>query len=404
MANQLLNDGRWLLPEGVEELRPRQARNIERLQRRLTDLFHVWGYELVIPPLIEYVESLLTGAGEDLDLQSFKITDQLNGRLMAVRADMTPQAARIDAHCLRQDVPTRLCYLGPVLRTKPQGINRTRSPIQVGAELYGHGGDESDIEILRLMIATLLSANIGPFYLDLGHTAIFRSLAQSAGLTGEQEKCLFEVMQRKAVTELDAMLGEFDIDDSKRQMLRCLPDLNGDDSTLETARDRLQGAPQAVFEAIQHLERITSALRRQYPDVPLHFDLAELRGYHYQNGVVFAAFAPGQGQEIARGGRYDGIGAVFGRARPATGFSSDLQALMALSRDEKIRRDGILAPWSDEPELEAKVAELRMHGERVVYLLPGQVDAPAEQGCYRKLRKIDGEWRVESLPEASKGK
>lgn len=393
----MTDKNRWLLPEGIEEMLPKQAEHLERLRRQLIDLFHSWGYELVITPLVEYLESLLIGSGDDLDLQTFKLTDQLSGRLMGLRADITPQVARIDAHRIRRDAPTRLCYVGAVLHTRPTGFASTRSPVQVGAELYGHAGIESDLEVLHLMVETLVTTGITDIYLDLGHVSIFRDLARDAELSHEQELTLFDALQRKAKPEINALLAELPIGDQARKMLVSLVDLNGGEEVLANAREALKGAGAGVHRALDELQRVAAAVRRRYPQVPLHFDLAELRGYYYKTGLVFAAFASGHGQEIARGGRYDQIGAVFGRARPATGFSADLKTLIAIGADAPQPVRAILAPHVNDTDLEQQVQALRKQGERVIYALPGQAGTVAELGCDRILDKQSGQWRVKKL-------
>lgn len=388
-------DERWLLPEGVEELLPPQAEHMEQLRRRLLDLFHVWGYQLVIPPLIEYVESLLVGTGRDLDLQTFKLTDQLTGRLLGVRADMTPQVARIDAHRLQREAPTRLCYLGPVLRTRPDGFGRSRSPLQVGAELYGHGGIESDVEVLELMAAALTAAGMNSLHIDFGHVGIFRGLAQRAGLSAEQEAFLFDALQRKAAPEIAEFFNESSLDKEQCRMFVDLVDLNGGEEVLAEAGERLRAAGDAVLGALENLRQIAAAARARLPGVPFHYDLAELRGYRYQTGVVFAAFVPGYGQEIARGGRYDDVGRAFGRARPATGFSMDLKTLVALSPQRTQASAAILAPYSDDPELRAFVQMLRQQGECVVYAYSGQAGDAGAMGCDRLIVKNGARWEVQ---------
>lgn len=388
---------RWLLPEGIVELLPEQAQQLELLRRLLLDNFNHWGYELVMPPLMEYLESLQVGTGNDLDLQTFKLIDQLTGRLMGIRADMTPQVARIDAHILKRDVPTRLCYIGPVLHTKSSGFERSRSPLQVGAELYGHAGIESDVEILRLMVETLTQAGVENIHIDLGHVGIYRELVKEAGLSADQEVTLFEALQRKARPDIDACLEQWSVKSPVREQLSSLVDLNGDRAVLAKARDVFAEAGDSVKAALQNLTQIADLAERHIGDLPLYFDLAELRGYRYQTGVVFAAFVPGHGQEIARGGRYDAIGEAFGRARPATGFSTDLKNLISLSQKGVPTASGIFVPVSDDQTLDAKVAELRGQGERVVVMLPGQQGIAADFGCDRVLQQNDKGWEVLSV-------
>jgi ATP phosphoribosyltransferase regulatory subunit len=385
----------WLLPEGIEEVLPPAAWRLEIARRELLDLYARWGYELIIPPLIEYLESLLTGAGNDLDLQTFKITDQLNGRMMGLRADMTPQAARIDAHPLQREVPSRLCYLGTVLHTRTDGFGGSRSPMQVGAELFGHAGVESDIEILDLVLETLSLLAIPDVHLDLGHVGIFRGLASDAGLSPHQENELFDALQRKAVTEIGELLDTCVSNLQQRQRLAALAGLNGGIDVLEQARTRLAGAGSGVMTALDNLSAIAESLQQRAGAVTLNFDLAELRGYNFHTGMVFAVFVPGCGQEVARGGRYDSIGEVFGRARPATGFSTDLKILMDLSqRDFGHPGSAILAPADVDPALTAAVQQLRQAGERVVCALPGQAGRAADMGCERTLVRGNGGWVV----------
>lgn len=388
----------WLLPEGIDELLPAQARALERLRRDLLDTYTSWGYQMVVTPFIEFLESLLTGTGRDLDLQTFKLTDQVSGRLLGVRADITPQAARIDAHRLRHDAPTRLCYIGSVLRTRADGLSGSRSPLQIGAELYGHAGVESDVEIVCLMMETLRVAGLDEIYLDLGHVGIFRTLAEAAGLDAQQEGELFEALQRKAASEIGELLDRFGLAADMRRMLSALVELNGDEEVLPRARELLAGAPAAVFAAIDYVEAVANQLRQVLPGLPVHFDLAELRAYHYQTGVVFAAFVPGEGQEVARGGRYDEIGEVFGRARPATGFSADLKTLIRLGSTRHEPLEGaVLAPSELDPELMQKIGELRASGTVVIRALPGQVGDAAEMGCAHRLEKQGGQWDLVPL-------
>jgi ATP phosphoribosyltransferase regulatory subunit len=388
----------WLLPEGIEEMLPEQAWRLEILRRRLLDTYRAWGYALIMPPMIEFLESLLTGTGHDLDLQTFKLTDQLTGRLLGIRADMTPQAARIDAHALKREEPVRLCYLGTVLHTRPDGFAGSRSPLQVGCELFGHAGIESDLEVLGLMLETLAVTGIEQVHLDLGHVGIFRALAEGAGLTPEQESELFDVLQRKALPEIESLLDSFGTPAPWRERLARLATLHGDAAVLDQARTVLAGAGDAVTASLDNLLAIARQVQRRWPHLPLHFDLAELRGYGYQTGVVFAAFVPGCGQEVARGGRYDQIGEVFGRARPATGFSADLRTLMALSK-AALDADGgaVFAPAVDAPALAEAIRALRAADERVIVALPGQAGGARAMGCDRELVEQGAGWVVKKL-------
>ncbi len=391
---------RWLLPEGIEELLPAEASRLEALRRRLLDLYATWGYAQVMPPFIEYLESLLVGSGSDLDLETFKLTDQLTGRLMGVRADMTQQVARIDAHRLQHEAPTRLCYLGTVLRARPDGPGGSRSPLQVGAELYGHAGIESDAEVVALMIETLEACGIRDVHLDLGHVGIFRGLTAAAGLDELREAELFEMLQRKARAELEAAVAGMPQEHASR--LLALVDLNGGDEVLDAARERLAGATAEVDAALASLAGVAEVLRRERPELVLHFDLAELRGYRYHTGVVFAALVPGHGEAIARGGRYDDVGRFFGRARPATGFSTDLRTLLRLSDGQATAQveSGIFAPADADPALCAAIRELRERGERVVRALPGQVGGAAEMDCDHELVRNDDGWEIRTVEDA----
>jgi len=314
----------WLLPENVEDVLPPQAWRMEDLRRALLDLFRSRGYELVIPPLMEYVDSLLTGVGADLDLKTFKLVDQLSGRLMGVRADITPQVARIDAHLLTANAVNRLCYAGSVLHTQPDGFHRSREPIQLGAELYGEAGANADLEILTLMIDALHAGGVQDIQLDIGHVGVYRALAAEAGLNGEVEHQLFEALQAKdssAVARLTATLAP-----ALRAAFAALPQLYGTRSVLAEARQRLPQLP-AVVQALDTLDTLERGMAGR--QIEAAYDLAELRGYGYHSGVVFAAYTRGRSRAIAQGGRYDEVGRVFGRARPATGFSLDLRELVA---------------------------------------------------------------------------
>ena len=314
----------WLLPENVEDVLPPQAWRMEDMRRALLDLFRSRGYQLVVPPLMEYVDSLLTGVGADLDLKTFKLVDQMTGRLMGVRADITPQVARIDAHLLAANAVNRLCYAGSVLHTQSDGFHRSREPIQIGAELYGEAGAEADLEILTLMLQGLSACGVESVQLDIGHVGVYRALAQAAGLSAEIEHQLFGALQAKdssAVSVLTAGLPA-----SLRDAFAALPMLYGDRSVLAEARVRLPQLP-AVQAALDMLEALDQGLG----NVEAAYDLAELRGYGYHSGVVFAAYSGGRSHAIAQGGRYDEVGRVFGRARPATGFSLDLRELAIVS-------------------------------------------------------------------------
>jgi len=391
-----MNKETWLLPEGIEEVLPPQAEYLEGIRRALLDLYHSYGYELVIPPFIEYLESLLTGTGDDLDLKTFKLTDQLNGRMMGVRADMTPQVARIDAHQLGRETPTRLCYMGTVLHTRAEGFDASRAPLQIGLELYGHKGSESDVEVFQLMVATLSACGVEDVYYDLGHVGIYRGLVNQAGLDMQQESQLFDALQRKAKPEIKEMLSNWSLDSKVNDMLLALADLNGDD-VIDKAGTVLAAASDEVKAAIQELSNIAEAIKARIPGISLHYDLAELRGYHYHTGVVFAAFVQDKGSAIAQGGRYDGIGEVFGNARPATGFSSDLKTLLAFNTDTVVQKPGIFAPNEQDAALQSAITAARENGERVIVELPGQVgDAKAMQ-CDRRFIAEKGKWVIKPV-------
>jgi len=397
MIKNGVTNNRWLLPQGIEEALPADAARLETLRRELLDLYASWGYQLVMPPMIEFLESLLTGTGYDLDLQTFKLIDQLTGQSLGLRADMTPQVARIDAHQLKKEAPNRLCYMGTVLHTMPDGFGSSRSPFQAGAELYGHGGIESDVEVLCLMVETLRAAGISDLYIDVGHVGIYRGLSKQAGFNEEQEATLFEMMQRKAIPEIQSFLAQQNIDKNVAEMLNLLPELHGDETCLERANQAFSKADTAVKDALVYLQQAINKFKQRVSDIDVHFDLSELRGYHYHTGLLFAAYTPGEGQEIARGGRYDDIGHVFGRARPATGFSTDLKTLLNLSlnRPAVLTEHAILAPAEDDEELWQLMNKLRASGEMVIQSLPGQKGNAKDLGCDRVLKNISGNWVVE---------
>ncbi|WP_417661734.1 ATP phosphoribosyltransferase regulatory subunit [Pseudomonas sp.] len=388
---------RWLLPDGIEEVLPPEAARIEVARRQVLDLFQRWGYEFVVTPHIEYLESLLTGAGQDLDLRTFKVIDPLSGRQMGFRADITPQVARIDAHTLRREGPSRLCYAGSVLHAQPRALTTSRSPIQLGAELYGDASPASDVEVISLLVNTLELAVVPDVHMDLGHVGIYRGLARAAGLSGAVEQQLFDALQRKAIDEIAELTEALPADLSK--MLRALAELCGGREVLDLAQACLVEAPDDVHAALDDLVAIADELSLRYPELPLYFDLGELRGYHYHTGVVFAAFVPGVGQSIAQGGRYDDIGADFGRARPATGFSTDLKTLVSLGNMQLADAPaGIWAPDHHDVYLWQAVQKLRGEGVRVVQALPEQSLADAhEAGCDRQLQLRDGRWQVTPL-------
>lgn len=394
---RIMKNERWLLPEGIEELLPADAARLEFLRRRLLDLMGTWGYDFVMTPFVEYIESLLTGMGRDLDLQTFKFLDQKNGRTMGVRADMTTQVARIDAHRLGRDEPVRLCYMGTVLRAQGDDFAGARSLIQLGAELYGHAGIQADVEMLSLMLEVLNLSGINNSHVDIGHVGIFQNLANQAGLDKEQGDFLFDALQRKAIPEIKEYLAGTSLKPADQDRLTSLAWLNGGPEVFSEARKKLKGADKTSLQAIDDLEQVAQQINLRYPDLPLHFDLAEVRGIKYHTGIVFAAYHPAMGQAVAQGGRYDEIGKIFGRARPATGFSVDLGTLISLGSSELTSKNAIFAPAEEDPALLAKISQLRAGGNRVIQQLPGQIGGVEEMACDQILELIDGEWVLRQI-------
>lgn len=356
----------WMLPDGVEEILPNEARHVEVLRRQLLDLFMGWGFDLVIPPMMEFSDALMVGLGQDLEGLTYKVVDQVSGGTMAIRSDMTPQAARMDAHSLKREGVSRLCYSGHVLFTRAKSPLCSRSPLQVGVELFGERGLGADIEIISLLIEAVQVAQLPQWSLDLGHVGIFRSLAAACSLSADQERQLFELLQAKAMADIQTWVSEKINDPRHAQWLLVLPRLSGGVNTLEKARQLFAGAPDSVQGAIDELQQASSILRERYPEIPLYIDLSELRGYHYHTGIVFAAFAPGLGREIASGGRYDHIGEAFGRARPATGFTLDLIALKRLGSACGESSLGVFVPFELVKSNWGAIQALRAQGERVV--------------------------------------
>lgn len=383
---------RWLLPDGVEEILPQQAQHIEALRRQILDLYSRWGYQQVIPPMIEYKESLLIGLGSDVDLQTFKVTDQKTGRTLAIRADITPQTARMDAHSLKQEGPSRLCYEGSVLHTQAKAIMASRTPIEMGAELYGEASISADIEVISLMLETFKQIQIEGVHLDLGHVGIFRALSHAASLTKEAENAIFEALQRKAIPELSGLVAHH-VDAPYRNWFEQLPHFHGGVDCLAKASDFYQSAPADVVEAIAELQNIAEQLAARAPQVTLYFDLSELRGYHYHTGLVFSALLPGVGRAIANGGRYDNVGGVFGRARPATGFSFDLKSLSRFSAMQEQTSNKIFAAFDVVSDTEGWqfVQNLREQGEVVIVGLSANNTAPAS--CQSEVKKVNSTWQ-----------
>ena len=384
----------WILPENIADILPPEARRIEAWRARLLELFRVHGYQLVIPPMLEYLESLLTGTGEDLDLRTFKLVDQMSGRMMGVRADITPQVARIDAHLLNREGVTRLCYAGPVLHTRSRGLNVTREPLQIGAEIYGHAGIESDLEVQRLLLGAISSCGVKGARLDIGHVGVFRALCRSGGVPAKLESGLNAALESKDIPALEEMTAELDA--GIREALRVLPRLYGDASVLQDAARALPDYPE-VRAALEDLRRLSGEA-----GYSVSIDLADLRGYRYHSGVVFAAYVPGEANAVALGGRYDEVGKAFGRARPATGFSMDLHDLARLAT---LPQDpgAILSPGSADAALAILVSKLRAEGQVVITDLPGHAGARAELGCDRELVQVGGKWQVQPLQAPGRG-
>lgn len=385
-----------MLPQGIEEILPPTAARIEALRRKLLDLHARWGYDIVYPPIVEHLESLLTGTGHELDHQTFKLIDPLSGRTLGVHADMTPQVARIDASRLQRAGTVRLSYAGTVLRTRSTGIGESRSPMQLGAELFGHQGAQSDVEIVSLMLASLAAAGAESVQLDLGHVGVYRTLVQAIGLDASDDAQLFDIMQRKSRPELTEFVRTKALPAKPAQAILALIGLAGDASVISAAREQVACAGDDVQRALDELEALVASLRERYPSLPVLVDLCELRGYRYHTGVVFSAYRQGGLNELARGGRYDDVGADFGRARPATGFSCDLRQLVSLTEQTDSKPLGILAPDTSDPSLWQAVTALREQGERVVVAFNPE-DSAADLGCDRELLLHDGVWQTQKI-------
>jgi ATP phosphoribosyltransferase regulatory subunit len=379
----------WLLPENIADVLPSEARKIEELRRAMLDHFRLYGYELVMPPMLEYLESLLTGAGQDMNLRTFKLVDQLSGRTMGLRADMTTQVARIDAHLLNRNSITRLCYAGSVLHTRPSGLHATREPLQIGAEIYGHAGLEADAEIQELALGSLALAGFPAVRLDLSHVGVLRAIVADDDRAKASEAELFELLQAKDVPELRDLTRDFA--PATRQALLTLPQLYGDAAVIEQARRALPAMPD-IGRALDEL----NVLAGLAGGATVTVDLADLRGYHYHSGAMFSAYVPGLPNAVARGGRYDHVGEAFGRARPATGFSMDLRELARLMPGAQ-RKHAIRAPWGTEPALRARIAELRRAGEVVIQALPGHDNIQDEFDFDRAIVFEDGNWILKNL-------
>lgn len=383
----------WLLPEHIADVLPSQARRIEELRRELLDMARTYGCELVMPPLLEHLESLLSGTGHALDLQTFKLVDQLSGRSLGLRADTTPQVARIDAHLLNRAGVTRLCYCGPVLHTKPAGLHATREPLQFGVEIYGHAGLEADLEIQELALDAVRRAGLTDITLDLGDARLVQGVLGEQRLTPTALESLVAALASKDAAALAEIAR--DLPAEVRQGLQALLSLYGGAEVLAQARERLPKNA-LIAAALDDMAWLARHLNQTHPEVRLGFDLADLRGYAYYSGVRFALYAAGSSDAVLRGGRYDEVGAVFGRRRPAVGFSLDLKALVTLSPASPLRA-AVRAPWGEEAELRAAVRRLREQGETVVCVLPGHEHEGDEFDCDRELVRVDTQWVVRAL-------
>lgn len=383
----------WLLPEHIADVLPAEARRIEELRRSLLDMARGYGFELVMPPLLEHLDSLLTGAGRELDLRTFKLVDQLSGRSLGVRADSTPQVARIDAHLLNRAGVTRLCYCGPVLHARPEASHRTREPLQFGAEIYGHAGLEADLEVQDLALDSLRVAGLDGLVLDLADARIVRGLIAGASDEAMVAREVVEALAIKDSSRLEQLSATFPAE--TRAGLLALPRLYGDERVLTEARQSLPARP-LIHAALDDLSWLASHVRRAHPDVTLGFDLADVGGHGYYSGVRFAAYAEGCADALLRGGRYDEIGAVFGRTRPAVGFSTDLKAISAVASPEP-RRMAVRAPWGEDAGLRAAIRSLRGQGDTVVCILPGHEHEGEEFDCDRELVAVDGRWVLRAL-------
>ena len=391
------DNNRWLLPDGIEEILPPDALKVEKLRQAILALYHSWGYDLVMPAMIEFTDSLLTGTATTLHNKTFTLTDQVTGKQMGLRSDMTPQVARIDAHQLSGRGISRLCYCGHLIHARTDGLNPSRSPMQIGAEIFGNASIDADIEVVSLMLETLHSIPLNDVSIDLGHVGLFRGLFETSGLSTGVEQRLFDMLQRKSLPELKAFLRELNLNEERYQQFYQLALLNGSVEIIGQAREVYRNAPESCLAALDHIEAVARGVQALYPDLFIHCDLSELRGYEYHTGLVFASFLPGQGREIARGGRYDDIGKAFGVSRPATGFSTDLLALYQLSRHSAEPASAILAPNSSDPALHGMIRQLRNNGERVITDLSNGAISPAEQGCGWIIEQSDAQWVVSQI-------
>ncbi len=386
----------WLLPEHIADVLPAQARRIEELRRALLDRARGYGFELVMPPLLEHIESLLTGTGRELDLKTFKLVDQLSGRTLGLRADTTPQAARIDAHLLNREGVTRLCYCGPVLHTRPAGQSATREPLQFGAEIFGHAGLEADLEAAELALDGLAAASVKDLLIDLADARVLRGVLAGVPMDATQLQDIVQALSDKDAPTLAALTAQAPAE--TRDALLALLRLYGGDEVLAAARDVLPARP-LVREALDQLAWLASHLKAAYPQLRLGFDLSDMSGYAYYSGLRFAIYGAGCSDALARGGRYDEVGAVFGRNRPAVGFSLDLKTLAEVA-GEPAAPAAIRAPWSEDPALRAAMRRLREAGETVLAVLPGHEPEAQAFACDRELVQVGGQWVLRALPAA----
>ena len=387
----------WLLPEHIADVLPAQARRVEDLRRALLDRARGYGFELVMPPLLEHLESLLSGTGRELDLRTFKLVDQLSGRMLGVRADTTPQAARIDAHLLNREGVTRLCYCGPVLHTRPAGLSATREPLQFGAEIFGHAGLEADLEAVELALDCLHAAQAGPLVIDLADARVLRGVLAGVPLHAAQLQDVVQALSEKDASALDALTR--DIAAPARDALRALLRLYGGDEVIEAARQALPQRP-LVRDALDQLQWLAVHLRSAYPALRIGFDLSDMSGHAYYSGARFAVYGAGSSDALARGGRYDEVGAVFGRNRPAVGFSLDLKTLSEVVVPSPVPT-AVRAPWGEDPGLRAAVRRLREAGATVLAMLPGHELEAQAFDCDRELVQVNGQWVLQALAAAS---
>jgi ATP phosphoribosyltransferase regulatory subunit len=390
---------KWHLPEGVQELLPPQAERLEACRRLVLDQYRVWGYDLVMPPMIDFLDALLVGAGQDLAQQTFNLVDQVSGLQLGLRADMTPQVARIDAHRLQTDQPVRLCYCDAVIKARASKGSQQRTLIQTGVELFGHQGIASDLEVLSLLMKTLELIGFQQTHLDLGHVGVLEGLLEPLRLSKAQTRELLSILRRKSLPDLQQFIAQNTIQEKSAEHLLQLIHLQGDVSILTTAQQVFAAAGETVRQALEDLQQLAQGLARFVPAEHLYFDLTELRGFRYHTGVVFAAYVPGFGQAIAKGGRYDQIGKAYGRARPATGFSLDLLQALNLLSQPSFTRYGIYAPaLPEDGELQTLIEQLRLAGERVIVAL-GANDHPQQLSCDRHIIKnAQAHWQIEFLP------